>query len=154
MHDIKKILVVSKSTAECKKAVHNGVFLARTYDADLTILHVIYDPFSLKGEGMPIPHLGDIEAELKDMMRDTRKELDRIIRTEKAEGVRIKEVIKEGEPAKMIMKTIEDEKIDLLIMAAHEENRIEHYLFSRDNYKIVRKMPCSILLVRTEPIKV
>ena len=151
MQNIKTILVVSKSTAECKKAVHDGVFLAKTYDADLTILHVIYDPFALKGEGMPIPHLGDIEAELKDMMHDARKDLERIIRTEKAEGVRIKEIMKEGEPAKMIMKTVEEEKIDLLIMAAHEENRLEHYLFSRDNYKIVRKMPCSILLVKTEP---
>ena len=151
MHDMKKILVVSKSTAECKMAVHHGISLARSYNADLTILHVIYDPFALKGEGMPIPHLGDIEAELKGLMKDAREDLDHMIRTEKAEGLHIKEVIREGEPARTIMKIIEDEKIDLMIMAAHEENRIEHYLFSRDNYKIVRKMPCSILLVKTEP---
>lgn len=151
MHDIKKILVVSKSTQECKKAVHDGISLARSYKADLTILHVIYDPFSLKGEGMPIPHLADFEGELKDMMEGAKKDLDAMIKAETAEGMHIKEIIREGEPAKTIIKAIQEEKADLMIMAAHEENRIEHFLFSRDNYKIVRKMPCSILLVKVEP---
>ncbi|OPX97632.1 MAG: universal stress protein UspE [Syntrophorhabdus sp. PtaB.Bin006] len=125
--------------------------MARSYKADLTILHVIYDPFSLKGEGMPIPHLADLEGELKDMMEGAKKDLDAMIKAETAEGMHIKEIIREGTPAKTILNAIKEENADLMIMAAHEENRIEHFLFSRDNYKIVRKMPCSILLVKVEP---
>ncbi|HBA54590.1 universal stress protein [Syntrophorhabdus aromaticivorans] len=151
MHDIKKILVVSKSTEECKKAVHDGISLARSYKADLTILHVIYDPFCLKGEGVPIPHLADFEGELREIMKGAKKDLDAMIKAERAEGMHIKEIIREGEPAKTIVKTIQEEGADLMIMAAHEENRLEHFLFSRDNYKIIRKMPCSIMLVKVEP---
>jgi len=85
------------------------------------------------------------------MMQDTKRDLDAMIQAEKAEGMHIKEIIKEGEPAKTIRKTIQDEKADLMIMAAHEVDRIEHFLFSRDNYKLVRKMPCSLMFVKVEP---
>ena len=36
-------------------------------------------------------------------------------------------------------------------MLAHEEGRLEHMLFGGDNDAIIRKMPCSILLVKKEP---
>ena len=36
-------------------------------------------------------------------------------------------------------------------MSAHVEGRIEHALFGGENDAIVRKMPCSILLVKNDP---
>ncbi|MCK5504111.1 MAG: universal stress protein [Thermodesulfovibrionia bacterium] len=36
-------------------------------------------------------------------------------------------------------------------MLSHEEGRLEHFLFGRSNEKIIRDMPCSILLVEEEP---
>lgn len=45
-------------------------------------------------------------------------------------------------------------KDHLLIMLAHEEGRIEHFLFGRDNEDLIRKMPCSIMLVKKEFHKV
>jgi nucleotide-binding universal stress UspA family protein len=151
MHTIKKILVVSKSTKECKKAFHNGVSLAKAFGAELTILHVIYDPFGLKGEGLPIPILRDYHVQLMQMMQSVKQDLDAMIKAEQAEGMHIKEIVVEGEPAKTIIKTIQEEGTDLMIMAAHEEDRIEHFLFSRDNYKLVRAMPCSLMFVKVEP---
>jgi nucleotide-binding universal stress UspA family protein len=151
MHDVKKILVVSKSTKECKKAFHHGVSLARKYGAGLTVLHIIYDPFGLKGEGLPLPILKVYREELTEMMKRVKNELDAMIKAEQAEGMHIKEIIEEGEPAKTIIKAVQQESADLMIMAAHEENRIEHYLYSRDNYTLVREMPCSLMFVKVEP---
>ena len=37
-------------------------------------------------------------------------------------------------------------------MPAHQENRLEHFLFGRINEAIIRRMPCSILLVRQEAV--
>ena len=151
MHDIKKILVVSKSTKECKEAFHNGVSIAKAFGAELNILHVLYDPFGLKGDGLAIPILKDYAEELKTMMDDVKHELDAMIKAEQAEGMHIKEIIIEGDPAKIIIKTIKEENTDLMIMAAHEEDRIEHFLFGRDDYKLVRQMPCSLMFVKVEP---
>jgi len=39
VEDIKCILVVSRSTVECKKALHYGVTLPKIFSAELSILH-------------------------------------------------------------------------------------------------------------------
>jgi nucleotide-binding universal stress UspA family protein len=44
MEDIKRILVVSRSTKDCRKAVHYGVSLSRKYGAELYVMHVVHDP--------------------------------------------------------------------------------------------------------------
>ncbi|MEJ2023522.1 MAG: universal stress protein [Deltaproteobacteria bacterium] len=50
-----------------------------------------------------------------------------------------------------VLKVVQDENIDLLIMLAHEEGHLEHFLFGHSNEHIIRRMPCSILLVKKEP---
>jgi len=58
---------------------------------------------------------------------------------------------KEGDPVEEILKVIGKEKIDLVILRSHEESRIEHFLVGSSNDAIIRKMPCSVLLVKKEP---
>ena len=62
----------------------------------------------------------------------------------------VKELIRQGEPVGLIRKVVKEEKIDLLILPAHEESRLEHFLFGHINEAIIRGLPCSILLVRHE----
>jgi universal stress protein A len=150
MEDVKRILVISRSTRYCRKAVHYGASLAQQYGAELFILHVIHDLFSLEGWNLPIPYLRSLQEEYQKIQEDTKKELDNIIASERTQGMPIKEFIKEGEPVAEIVRIVEAEKIDLIILLAHEEGRLEHLLFGRDNEKLLRKMPCSILFVKHE----
>ena len=150
MEDVKRILVMSRSTKDCKRAVHYGIFLARMYGAQLSILHVIHGPFGLKGGSLPIPLLRGLEEEYRAMMLEAKSDLDRMIQKERAEGMVIKETVKDAEPVHEIVKTVEAEKIDLLIMAAHDETRIEHIIYGRINHEIVRRLPCSVFLVKGE----
>jgi nucleotide-binding universal stress UspA family protein len=148
MEDIKRILVVSRSTKDCRKAVHYGVSLSQKYGAALYVMHVIHDPLIFGGWNLPIPSL---EEEYRTMLKEAKAELDAIIKKEKSKGVAVKELIKEGKPAEVILNAVKEENIDLVIMLAHEEGRLEHFLFGRSNEEIVRAMPCSILLVKKEP---
>ena len=151
MHDIKRILVVSRWTKDCKKALHYGISLARSYHAELSILHIIRDTFEMSGGVLYMPRLADLEEGYRNSVEEVKRDFDAMIAAEHATGMAIKETIKDGEPAAEIFKAVETDKIDLVIMAHHEENRIEHYLFCRDNNKVIRKMPCSVMLVKTEP---
>jgi nucleotide-binding universal stress UspA family protein len=90
------------------------------------------------------------ESREKDEER-IQSELDNIISGETKGGVKIKTIIKEGDPIEEILKVIEEEKIDLVILRAHEESRIERLLVGGSNDALIRKMPCSILLVKKEP---
>jgi nucleotide-binding universal stress UspA family protein len=153
MHNIKRILVVSRWTRECKKALHHGISLARSYNAELSILHTIQDTFELSGSAVYVPRLADLEEGYRNLVGEVKQEFKTMIEAEQAKGMTIKETIKDGHPAAEILKAISDGKIDLVIMAHHQEDRIEHYLFCRDYEKVIRKMPCSIMLVQTEPWK-
>ncbi len=146
-----RILVVSWMTSESQKAIHHGISLARKYGAQLSIIHVISNPFGLKGWNLPVISL---KKDYDKLLEDTKADLDRLIRAEKAKGMEIRELIKEGHPVTEILKTIKEEEIDLMIMPAHEEWRIEHFLVGRTNDELLRHMPCSILLVKQEPGRV
>ncbi len=152
MHDIKRILVVSRWTKECKKALHYGISLARSYHAELSILHIIRDTFELTG-GLYAGSLADLQQEYESTAEEVKRDFEAMIEEEQAKGMAIKETIKHGDPAAEIFTAIAADKIDLLIVAHHEEDRFEHYLFCRDYEKVIRKMPCSIMLVKTEPWK-
>ena len=151
MEDIKRILVVSRMTKHCREAVHLGISLARKYDAELSILHVVHNPFGLEGWNVPLVSL---EKEYQKIFEDAKADLDRVIREEKAKGFPIRELIKKGEPTKEILHTVKEEKIDLMILLAHEEWKLEHFLFGRSNEELMRMMPCSILFVKKEPGRV
>jgi nucleotide-binding universal stress UspA family protein len=149
MEDVKQILVVSRSTTDCKKAFHYGIFLAKTCSAKLSILHIEYD-LLLHWGSFAIPRLIDFEIEYRAMMKKVRKEIGELIRNEKARGMKIKEMVKTGEPVHETMKAVEKNNIDLVVMAAHDEGRIEHIVYGRFNHEVVRRLPCSVLLVKGE----
>jgi len=148
MEIFKRILVVSRMTTYCQEAVHAGVSLARTYGAELFVVHVIHNPFGLEGWNLPTVSL---EKEYERLIQRAKKELARIIENERSEGLVVTEMIREGEPTKEILNAVKELNIDLLIMLAHKEWRLEHFLFGRSNEEIVRKMPCTVLLVKKEP---
>ena len=148
MEDIRKILVVVRTTKECRKAIHYGISLARQFGAELSVIHVVHNPFGLEGWNLPMVSL---EEDYERILKEVKADLDRTIREEKAKGFQIKEIIKDGEPTEEIVKTVREEKIDLMILQAHEEWKIEHFLFGRSNEELLRRMPCSILLVKNEP---
>jgi nucleotide-binding universal stress UspA family protein len=148
MEDFKRILVVSRSTKNCKKAVHYGIALARQFNAKLYVMHVIHDPFSVDGWNLPVPSL---KQEYENLAKKAREEIDRIINSEKADGLDITEWIRDGKPSEEVQAAIKEEKIDLVIISAHEEGRLEHFLFGRTVEGLTRKMPCSVLLVNYNP---
>ncbi len=145
--DIQKILVVSWMTKYCQRAVQQGISLARRYDAKLYILHAIHNPFGLEGWNVPMVSL---EKDYANLFKEAKEDLDRMVREEKGKGLRIVEIIKEGDPQKEILNFIREEKIDLLISLHYEDWRFEHFLFCRDIEKLIHQMPCSIMLVRNE----
>ncbi|NTV12331.1 MAG: universal stress protein [Desulfobulbaceae bacterium] len=148
MTGIKRILVVSRMIQTCRPAIQSGVMLARLCEAELYILHSIYNPFGLKGWS-----LGNLSLakEYNQILGETKLALAEIVAEEKTKGVSIKEIVSDGEPTTEILQTIQEKQIDLLVMLAHEEGFLENLIFNRSNNELVQKMPCSILLVKKEP---
>ena len=145
MEAFNNILVVSRSTQHCIKVLRKGISLARKYNARLHILHIIHDPFNLDGWNLPAPAFND---EYQKMAEKARQDLDRMVRAEKAEGLTIDEWVKNGNPADEIKNVVESQNIDLILMLAHQEGRLEHFLFGRTNDEIIRALPATLMLVK------
>ncbi len=151
MEDIKRVLVVSRMTKYCRKAVHYGVSFAQKFGAELSVIHVMHDPLIFGAWNLPKPSLED---DYRKELQNVKKDLDDIISAEKSKGMQIKEIVKEGDPTKEILNFVKQENIDLVIMLSHEEWRLEHFLFDRGTEEIVRKMPCSVFLVKEDMARV
>ena len=92
-----------------------------------------------------------LAEDYKKLLIKNKEDIETVINVEKEKGMKITELIKDVDPVEVILKAVKAEHIDLIIMAAHEEGRLEHLLFGHGNDEIIRKMPCSVLLVKAEP---
>jgi len=150
MKNIRRILVLSRMDSYSRDAVHFGLSLARRYDAKLTVLHLIANPVDMTVY-VPGQFPEDDIAHYLNVQQEVKKQLDEVIKKELQGGFPIQELTRDGGALDEILKVVGAEKIDLIVMHAHEEGRLEHALFGGENDAIIRKMPCSILLVKKEP---
>lgn len=148
MQDVKKIMVVSTSTSTCKKGIHYGVMLAKTLGAKLYVFHSEYDPFDLEGWGLPIPSLKALREDYLNALQNDRRVLDSMVEQEASPGMEVSITVSDEPLVAEVEKMIKKEKIDLMIMVSYEEGRLEHYLFNGSMHELVRKMPCSVMLVK------
>ena len=152
MEDFKNILVVTNSTNYCQQAFQYGISLAGCHHARLYVLHLMHDPFGLEHWQLPLPSLKSIRNEYQDIRTRAKKDLDAMIAAEQAKGLPVQVGIAEGQPQKEILRAVKDNKIDLLILTAHAEGYLEQMLFDRLNEEIHRKLPCTIMFVKQEPL--
>jgi nucleotide-binding universal stress UspA family protein len=151
MEKVKHILVVSRMSQYCKEAVGIGISLARKYGSKISVLHLVSNPVNMEALNAPLPYPNGRHKTYASIQEEAKEELDRILKEEIHSGLPIKIIIRDGRPIDEIVEVVKEEGIDLMVLLAHEEGRLEHLLFGRDNDAVIRRMPCSILLVKKEP---
>ena len=154
MEILNHILVMSRMNAYSRKAITVGVSLALKYNAKLHVLHLVSDPVDLmtmNSSGL-FPEVQ--YTNYFNSQEEAKKQLAKVIKQEQQHGIAIHEMVSERDSVEEIVKVVREMDIDLLVMPAHEEGRIEHALFGGENDAIIRMMPCSTLLVKTisEPV--
>ncbi|HOP41253.1 MAG TPA: universal stress protein [Geobacteraceae bacterium] len=150
MEEVRRILVVSRSTRNCRFAVESGVSLARRYGADLYVLYLSPGPFDLDSMHMPERFVPEEYGKYESGQQAAEMVADQIISREMEKGLPIRKLVKHGIPVEEVEKVVVQEKIDLIVMHAQKEGLFEHFLFGGDTGAIIRSMPCSILLMKKE----
>lgn len=145
-----RVLVVCLCTKRSLDAVQWGVSFARNYGAELFVTHIVHNPFGLEGWNLPLSSAKTIDDEFTKLLEQSRKDLQEYIETEDTEGLTIHESVLQGEPVQEIIKFISEKNIELMVMTAHEQGYLEHMLRGHDIRELIRKMPCSMFLVKRE----
>ncbi|MDU0458640.1 MAG: universal stress protein [Geobacteraceae bacterium] len=148
MENFRNILVISRMIPYSREAITTGISLARKYDAKLSVLHLVSNPVDLMAVNAPGLFPGEENKNYLSSQQEAKEHLDKLIKQEIQGGFPIKELISDRDPVEEIVRVVSEEKIDLILMSAHKEGRIEHALFGGENDAILRKMPCSIMLVK------
>ena len=147
MLDVRRVLVTVQAAPDCIDVVGYAANLAERLHAKLYILDIIYNPFAYTGWNLPMPFL---EQNYESLLSSVKERLRVMTEGDLNGRIEVETLVREGEPAGQISAVVEEENIDLLILPAHEETRIEHFLSGKMIAKIVRTLPCSVLLVKQD----
>jgi nucleotide-binding universal stress UspA family protein len=142
---LKNILVATDFSEPSGVAMAYGRDLARSYNAQLHVLHVVEDVTMRYASevGFASPQLqGDLEeAARRDLdaqiTDDDRQTLSVITAVESAPNI-----------AEAIVKYAKANEIDLILSGTHGRGMVQHFLMGSVAERIVRIAPCPVLTVR------
>jgi len=140
MDKIKKIFVPTDFSSASQEAIAYAAFLAERFNAAILLAHIL-EPF-----GYPVD-LAIIDAPELERMR-ARRQLGRLARLLRREGIEIETALLMGDPAPLIVERAVKGGADLIVMGTHGRSGAAHLLMGSVAEKVVRSSPLPVLTVR------
>lgn len=143
----KKILLPTDGSEYANNAAKHAIWIAHASGAEIIALNVI-ETSSLVG--LPAE---DLIVRIKEMLKEEgRLALEHIFdmanKEETEEGeLKVTLKTKEGSPADAILKTIEKEGVDLVVMGTSGKHGLDRFLLGSVTEKVVRSAKCPVLAV-------
>ena len=150
MVEINKILFPCDFTENSTKVMPYVLSFSEKYNSTIYLLHVAQD--LLKWGGFYIPH-PSLNLFQKELLESAEKAMDRVCEEQLQGCPNFQRMIISGEPAMEILKTIESEGIDLVIMGTHGRKGLEHTVFGSVAENVVKKSPVPVLVVNPHKLK-
>ncbi len=151
MVEIKKILFPVDLTANSSKVFPYVLSVSEKYGGEIYLLHVVED-FAKWGGGIYIPHI-PLEQYREESLKGAEKALDKICEEQLQGYPSFQKKILYGDPAQEILKAIESEGIDLVVMGTHGRKGLENVLFGSVARNVVKRSPVPVLTVNPYKIK-
>jgi nucleotide-binding universal stress UspA family protein len=143
MIKINRILLPVDFQDTSKRVVHQATVLARHFNSEIVMLHVVtplsYSAGMLEGRHVPA-NLADL---LKELLRLAQRNLDEALKAE-LNGLTVKRMLIEGDPARTIVRTARDEKVDLIAMPTHGYGAFRRFLLGSVTSKVLHDSECPI----------
>jgi len=150
MVEIKKILFPIDLTENSSKILPYVLSASEKYNSTIYLLHVVHD--LLKWGHLYIPH-PSLDKFQKEAMEGAKKAMDMVCEKELQSCPNFQRKVVSGDPAAEILKTIESEGIDLVIMGTHGRKGLEHTIFGSVAENVVKKSPVPILVINPYKLK-
>ncbi len=162
---MKKILAPIDSSESSKLAVEYAKDLAKQFDSELVLLHVVdtdvllpvlggWTGSSVSGSGVPAPAPAPASAISLEKFRESANETaDKVLSSAQAScstiGDKVTIVKLEGRPADQIIEYIEaNPDIDLVIMGSHGMSGIKRFLIGSVTHRVTVSIDRPVLIVR------
>ena len=150
MVKIKRILFPTELREYSLKILPFVISMSEKYNSTIYLLHVIED--FLKWGGFYIPHIS-LDLYQKEAMETAGKLMDKVCRQQMQGCPDFERRIRSGDPAVEILKTIESEDIDLVVMGTHGYKGLEHAIFGSVAEKVVKNSAAPVLTINPYKLK-
>lgn len=144
--DIKKILYPTDFSEPSLYALTYAAEMAKMFDAELQLLHVMLDESQLVSFYLPQITVQNLAKDMEDGAKNKLEEF--IKESTLLEGVRYTYKMVKGIADEEIIQYASDSGTDLIVIGTHGRTGFEHVLFGSTAEKVVRKAPCPVLSVR------
>ena len=151
MVEIKKILFPIDFTENSSKILPFVLSMSEKYNSMIYLLHVVED-LSKWGVGSFVPHL-PLDSFKKDAMEGAKKAMDQVCDQQLESCPNFQRMIVYGDPTLEILKTIESEGIDLVVMGTHGRKGLEHTIFGSVAENVVKRSGVPVLVINPHKVK-
>lgn len=143
-----KVILYATDFSDCSEhAFSYALSLARQFESELALIHVINEPVDLRGFYVPHISFDKLEEEIE---QGARKMMDKFCRENLADDVQFESFVVPGIPYEEIIKKGEELNADLIILGTHGRAGLDHVLFGSTAEKIVRKSPIPVMTIRMQ----
>lgn len=150
MNEIKKILFPIDLTENSSKVLPYVLSVSEKYNSMIYLLHVVQD--LQKWGKLYIPH-PSMDTFQKEALEGAEKALGRVCEEQLQSCPNFQRKVVSGDPAAEILKTIESEDIDLVIMGTHGSKGLEHVIFGSVADNVVKKSPVPVMTINPYRLK-
>lgn len=145
MVSIKRILYPTDFSDPSACALHYAAEMAKKFDAELVMLHVLLDESQMVSFYLPQLTVKNLS---KDMEDGARAKMDEFIKeTTALDGIEYTCEMVKGIADDEIIKYANANAIDLIVIGTHGRTGLEHVIFGSTAEKVVRTAKCPVLTV-------
>ena len=150
MTEIKKILFPDDFSENASKILQYVLSISEAYNSTIYLLHVVQDLH--RWGKVYIPHTS-MDVFQKEALEGAEKVMDRVCEEQLEGRTNLQRRIVSGDPATEILKTIEAEDIDLVIMGTHGRKGLEHVILGSVAENVVKKSSAPVMTVNPYKLK-
>lgn len=145
MKRFEKILLATDFSDYSEVACEYALTLAKSYDAALTVVHVINEPVDLRG--FYVPHISFEQLE-KEIETSATTMLATFCANNLKEFSNYKTSVVTGIPYEEIIRVATEENSSLIVIGTHGRTGLDHLIFGSTAERVVRSAPCPVLTIR------
>ena len=150
MIEIKKILFPLDLTENSSKILPYVLSVSEKYNSQIYLIHVVQDLNKWGKLYVPHPSLDKFQEEA---IKNAEKAMDKICENQLQSCPNFQKRVVSGDTVDEILKIIESESIDLLIMGTHGRKGLEHVIFGSVAENVVKKSPVPVLSINPYKLK-
>jgi nucleotide-binding universal stress UspA family protein len=143
---VERILVPIDLSPHSERGFTHGVALARTYGAELLLIHVTDVSHFIGVYGEIDPFTPDVQERVD---RWVKQEMGRMRREAEGAGVKAQSFLLSGYPSSTILDFIAERAVDLVVMTSHGRTGLDRFLLGSVSEKVLRRATCPVLLIKS-----